>query len=154
MFLLLSFGGRTRTSDLRVMSPTSYQLLYPAMRFVSAKVEKISNSAKILVLFCRRATQPHPYQAGAQPLWAPQKLYHASPTLRGRNAPPPPTSRSPQTRRGAQTPCRARTPRARPRATRGQSRESACRPRPLRQRGLCRAFVRGALLGGKSRRRQ
>ncbi len=24
-------GGRTRTSDLRVMSPTSYQLLYPAI---------------------------------------------------------------------------------------------------------------------------
>ena len=24
-------GGRTRTSGLRVMSPTSYQLLYPAM---------------------------------------------------------------------------------------------------------------------------
>ena len=24
-------GGRTRTSDLRVMSPTSCQLLYPAM---------------------------------------------------------------------------------------------------------------------------
>ena len=30
-FLLLSSGGRTRTSDLRVMSPTSCQLLYPAM---------------------------------------------------------------------------------------------------------------------------
>ena len=27
----LSSGGRTRTSDLRVMSPTSYQLLYPAV---------------------------------------------------------------------------------------------------------------------------
>ena len=26
-----SSGGRTRTSDLRVMSPTSCQLLYPAM---------------------------------------------------------------------------------------------------------------------------
>ena len=26
-----SSGGRTRTSGLRVMSPTSYQLLYPAM---------------------------------------------------------------------------------------------------------------------------
>ena len=26
-----SSGGRTRTSDLRVMSPTSYQLLYPAV---------------------------------------------------------------------------------------------------------------------------
>ena len=70
MFLLLSSGGRTRTSVLRVMSPTSYQLLYPAMRFVSAKVEKISNSAKILVLFCRCATQSPPYRAGAQPLWA------------------------------------------------------------------------------------
>ena len=30
-FLLFSSGGRTRTSDLRVMSPTSCQLLYPAM---------------------------------------------------------------------------------------------------------------------------
>ena len=27
----LSSGGRTRTYDLRVMSPTSYQLLHPAM---------------------------------------------------------------------------------------------------------------------------
>ena len=27
----LSSGGRTRTCDLRVMSPTSYQLLYPAI---------------------------------------------------------------------------------------------------------------------------
>ena len=29
----LSSGGRTRTSGLRVMGPTSYQLLYPAMYF-------------------------------------------------------------------------------------------------------------------------
>ena len=29
--VILSSGGRTRTSGLRVMSPTSYQLLYPAM---------------------------------------------------------------------------------------------------------------------------
>ena len=28
---LYGSGGRTRTSDLRVMSPTSCQLLYPAM---------------------------------------------------------------------------------------------------------------------------
>ena len=28
---VLCGGGRIRTSDLRVMSPTSYQLLYPAM---------------------------------------------------------------------------------------------------------------------------
>ena len=28
---LFGCGERTRTSDLRVMSPTSYQLLYPAM---------------------------------------------------------------------------------------------------------------------------
>ena len=34
---LSSSGGRTRTSGLRVMSPTSYQLLYPAM-FGTAKV--------------------------------------------------------------------------------------------------------------------
>ena len=27
----VSSGGRTRTSDLRVMSPTSYRLLYPAV---------------------------------------------------------------------------------------------------------------------------
>ena len=33
-------GGRIRTSDLRVMSPTSYQLLYPAV-FGTAKVEII-----------------------------------------------------------------------------------------------------------------
>ena len=29
--VLLGSGGRTRTSGLRVMSPTSYQLLYPAI---------------------------------------------------------------------------------------------------------------------------
>ena len=29
--LILGCGGRTRTSGLRVMSPTSYQLLYPAV---------------------------------------------------------------------------------------------------------------------------
>ncbi len=29
--LLLSSGSRTRTCDLRVMSPTSYLLLYPAI---------------------------------------------------------------------------------------------------------------------------
>ncbi len=29
--LLLSSGGQTRTDDLRVMSPTSYQLLHPAI---------------------------------------------------------------------------------------------------------------------------
>ena len=31
VFCLFSSGGRTRTSGLRVMSPTSYQLLYPAV---------------------------------------------------------------------------------------------------------------------------
>ena len=30
-FVLCSSGGRTRTSDLRVMSPTSCQLLYSAV---------------------------------------------------------------------------------------------------------------------------
>ena len=36
VFLVFSSGGRTRTYDLRVMSPTSYRLLYSAMW--SAKV--------------------------------------------------------------------------------------------------------------------
>lgn len=31
---LLGSGSRTRTYDLRVMSPTSYQLLHPALFFV------------------------------------------------------------------------------------------------------------------------
>ena len=35
--VLFSSGGWTRTNDLRVMSPTSYQLLYPAM-FGNTKV--------------------------------------------------------------------------------------------------------------------
>ena len=35
--VLFSSGGWTRTNDLRVMSPTSYQLLYPAI-FGSTKV--------------------------------------------------------------------------------------------------------------------
>ncbi len=33
-----SCGSRTRTSDLWVMSPTSYQLLHPAMFFRGAKI--------------------------------------------------------------------------------------------------------------------
>ena len=33
-----SSGGRTRTCDLRVMSPTSYRLLYPAMFWCKVKV--------------------------------------------------------------------------------------------------------------------
>ena len=37
-------GERTRTSGLRVMSPTSYQLLYPAM--LSAKVRRIFLKSK------------------------------------------------------------------------------------------------------------
>ena len=40
-------GGRIRTSDLRVMSPTSYQLLYPAV-FGTAKVEIKTKIPKIL----------------------------------------------------------------------------------------------------------
>ena len=32
-YVFISSGGRTRTYDLRVMSPTSYQLLYSAMYF-------------------------------------------------------------------------------------------------------------------------
>ena len=48
-FLFFSSGGRTRTSGLRVMSPTSYQLLYPAM-FVSAKVRLYFELGKS---FCR-----------------------------------------------------------------------------------------------------
>ena len=31
--VIFSSGDRTRTYDLRVMSPTSYQLLHPAMYF-------------------------------------------------------------------------------------------------------------------------
>ena len=33
LFLLFSCGGLTRTDDLWVMSPTSYQLLHSAMLF-------------------------------------------------------------------------------------------------------------------------
>ena len=43
--VLFSSGGRTRTCDLRVMSPTSYRLLYPAM-FGTAKVDKFFKSTK------------------------------------------------------------------------------------------------------------
>ena len=59
-FQVVCFGSgrRTRTSDLRVMSPTSCQLLYPAMyrsmrcrgtrsiAFVNAKIRQIFESAK------------------------------------------------------------------------------------------------------------
>ena len=33
-------GGRIRTCDLRVMSPTSYQLLYPAVELPSRDEQK------------------------------------------------------------------------------------------------------------------
>ena len=39
-------GGRTRTSDLRVMSPTSYQLLYPAIR-----IAKVFTIARFFIRF-------------------------------------------------------------------------------------------------------
>ena len=45
---LISSGGRTRTSDLRVMSPTSYQLLYPAM-LLDYKGNYYFNKCKIFV---------------------------------------------------------------------------------------------------------
>ena len=62
MDFLYGSGGRTRTSDLRVMSPTSCQLLYPAMyrymgrmpdisSFVSAKIVKNFNIAKLFWTF-------------------------------------------------------------------------------------------------------
>ena len=41
---LSTSGGWTRTSDLRVMSPTSYQLLYPAIRLV--KLDQPAGSVK------------------------------------------------------------------------------------------------------------
>ena len=41
-----SSGDRTRTYDLRVMSPTSYQLLYPAMWI--AKVGSIFEFSKLI----------------------------------------------------------------------------------------------------------
>ena len=34
-------GGRTRTCDLRVMSPTSFQLLYPAIFHLCARAVQI-----------------------------------------------------------------------------------------------------------------
>jgi hypothetical protein len=43
--LFLGSGDWTRTSDLWVMSPTSYQLLHPAL-FGSAKVGKITEGAR------------------------------------------------------------------------------------------------------------
>ena len=50
---LYGSGGRTRTSDLRVMSPTSCQLLYPAMyrEWLSSLIPLIA-SAKISQKFC------------------------------------------------------------------------------------------------------
>ena len=49
---LYGSGGRTRTSDLRVMSPTSCQLLYPAMyrEWLSSLIPLIA-SAKISQIF-------------------------------------------------------------------------------------------------------
>ncbi len=48
----LSSGDRTRTDGLRVMSPTSYQLLHPAIYFYNCFT--ISNSG----FYSRRATPP------------------------------------------------------------------------------------------------
>ncbi len=42
---LLCSGNWTRTSDLRVMSPTSYLLLYPAMW--TAKIQRKINFTKV-----------------------------------------------------------------------------------------------------------
>ena len=52
--LFVCSGGRILTSDLRVMSPTIYQLLYPAV-FETAKVERKTELPKNLfyLLFCR-----------------------------------------------------------------------------------------------------
>ena len=47
--VLFSSGGWTRTNDLRVMSPTSYQLLYPAM-FGNTKVGICFEFAKFFSL--------------------------------------------------------------------------------------------------------
>ena len=51
LFLFLSSGGRTRTYDLRVMSPTSYQLLYSAMYVLPRGVLIPDWTAKVEVIF-------------------------------------------------------------------------------------------------------
>ena len=58
---LFSSGGRTRTCDLRVMSPTSYQLLYPAMW--NAKVGTFFGSAKF---FFKMAGRPLAFEPREQ----------------------------------------------------------------------------------------
>ena len=50
-FVLYSSGGRTRTYDLRVMSPTSYQLLYSAMYVLPRGVLVPDWTAKVEVIF-------------------------------------------------------------------------------------------------------
>ena len=37
--LIYGCGGKTRTYDLRVMSPTSCQLLYPAIHYVNSIIQ-------------------------------------------------------------------------------------------------------------------
>ena len=41
-------GGRIRTNDLRVMSPTSYQLLYTAICLLLASLNNISRSRALV----------------------------------------------------------------------------------------------------------
>ena len=50
MLLLSSCGGLTRTDDLWVMSPTSYQLLHSAI-ISFAKIQKIKDQATTMILF-------------------------------------------------------------------------------------------------------
>ena len=52
-WLLLSSGNWTRTNDLRVMSPTSYLLLYPAIS--SANIQQFLTLARFIwILFKKR----------------------------------------------------------------------------------------------------
>ena len=58
-FYFSGCGRRTRTSDLRVMSPTSYQLLYPAIfkvpdyySFGAIKMQALSSGIRLMFTRC------------------------------------------------------------------------------------------------------
>ena len=51
---ILGCGGRTRTYDLRVMSPASYQLLHPAILSAASLIRCIKKDLSCSIPWCRR----------------------------------------------------------------------------------------------------
>lgn len=74
-FSFFSSGGRTRTCDLRVMSPTSYRLLYPAMW--TAKVRSFSKTANFftIILHHPKNSKSDAMQSLGKERWSPVERF-------------------------------------------------------------------------------